>query len=209
VFLDADDRLLTNACSSGLKCLIANPQAGFAYGHVRVIDESGAIVERPEQPPVHADHYRVLLRYNYIWTPGAVIYRKAVLDVVGAFDRSLNPVADLDLSYRITRSFPVCCNDQVVLEYRRHSANMSDLYSSMLRSYGVVLRKQYAHVARSPEDRDALRTHWIEVQADYGEKAIDGLVGTIRRGNWGAATRMLAVLLRCYPRGIARRIVGS
>ena len=46
---------------------------------------------------------------NYIWTPGAVMYRRAVIDVVGGFDARAGGSADFDLNIRIARQWSIHC----------------------------------------------------------------------------------------------------
>src|ERR1044072_7818577 len=115
VFLDADDRLKENAIEAGVDSLDAHPSCAFAYGHVRLIGEDGSILSVPDQPTIERDHYAELLRHNYIWTLGAVIYRRECIDSAGRFNSSINASADYDLNIRLARVFPVRCHCALVL----------------------------------------------------------------------------------------------
>src|SRR5713101_1476950 len=77
VFLDADDRLLPEALEVGVNCLHQHPDCAFASGHCRLITAAGWVLAKPEQLHVVRDHYLELLRDNYIWCPGSVIYRRS------------------------------------------------------------------------------------------------------------------------------------
>ena len=79
LFLDADDRLLPEAVARGAAALAANPDWAFATGHVRLIANDGAVEVAPQ---AHAGGDRVprVAPLNYIWSPGAVLYRRSVLD---------------------------------------------------------------------------------------------------------------------------------
>src|SRR6266498_4874136 len=134
VFLDADDRLLPDALQTGVHALKSNQQCAFSYGHVKLIANDGSLLPTPHQIAVHDDHYMELLRRNYIWTSGAVVYRRGVLESVGAFSGFSGGSADFDLNARIARRFSICCSDKPVLEYRRHDESMSRDYALMLKS---------------------------------------------------------------------------
>src|SRR5947208_6330178 len=133
VFLDSDDRLLPEALEIGVDCLREHPECAFAFGHSRFITADGSFLSKPEQPYVARDHYLELLRENYIWCPGSVIYRRIAFEIAKGFDTSLGPGADYDLYLRITRDSPVFCHNQLVAGYRLHSSSMSTDHSLMLR----------------------------------------------------------------------------
>src|SRR5262245_6292498 len=103
VFIDADDRLLPDAFEVGVNCLDSDPSCAMAYGHVQLIDVSGKPLPTPNQPYIEGDHYLELLRRNFIWTPGTVMYRRLALDAIGDFSVSLNASADYELNLRIAR----------------------------------------------------------------------------------------------------------
>src|SRR5438045_7457964 len=89
VFLDADDRLLPEALEIGVDCLRQHPTCAFASGHSRFITADGALLAPPAQLCVTRDHYLELLRGNYIWCPGSVIYRRNAFELVKGVDTSL------------------------------------------------------------------------------------------------------------------------
>jgi len=132
VFLDSDDRLLPEALEIGVDCLREHPECAFAFGHSRFTTADGSFLSKPEQPYVTRDHYLELLRENYIWCPGSVIYRRIAFEIANGFDTSLGPGADYDLYLRITRDSPIFCHNQLVAGYRLHSSSMSTDHSLML-----------------------------------------------------------------------------
>ena len=119
IFLDADDRLLPHAVATGIEWLAAHPDWAFVTGHVRLIDEAGAPTGIPPQEHADGNHYIELLRSNYIWTPGVVMYRRAVFDSGRAFDTAAGGSADYELNIRIARRFAIGCHHQVVLRLSR------------------------------------------------------------------------------------------
>ena len=205
VFLDADDRLLPNALEDGISALDFHPGCMFAYGHVRLIASDGSPLPSPRQEAVRADHYLELLRHNYIWTTGAVIYRRAVFDSVAGFNALVSGSADFDLNARVSRLFPVCCTDRVVLEYRQHDESMSRDYAKMLKSAVTARRLQRKFVKGNREYEEALQAGIRIAQEDYGGKLMKQVRQLCRKRRWGRATAGLLTLFRYYPRGFVRR----
>jgi glycosyltransferase involved in cell wall biosynthesis len=207
LFLDADDRLLPGALTAGVDALDRNPEYGFVYGHVRLFESGSSTCRCPTQRAVARDHYRSLLAGNYVWTPGAAMYRRAVLDAVGGFDARAGGSADFDLNIRIARRWPVHCHGQTVLDYREHPESQSGDAGYMLRSAVGVRRRHRRLLPRGSDERAALDVGILAVQGDYGERLLDRMVAEGRRGAWGVAAGCLPPLLRYYPAGLGRRIV--
>ena len=205
VFLDADDRLLRNALQDGVNALRANRECAFVYGHVTLISTSGSPLPTPRQAAVLEDHYLELLRHNYIWSTGAVVYRRDVLESVGGFNGSSSGSADFDLNARIARILPIGCCDTTVLEYRRHDASMSRDYALMLKG-ALAARRAHRRIVKGQGSlEEALRTGIRRVQEDYGEKLIEAVGQQFREGHWRRAMYGMTILLQSYPRGVFRR----
>ena len=206
VFLDADDRLLPDALRVGAESLASHPDCAFVYGHVRLIGSDGSPVDTPPQQAVLTDHYVRLLSANYIWSPGAVMYRRSVLAAGAAFDSRADGAADYELNVRIAREFPIVCHDQAVLEYRVHDSNWSRDPEAMLRSAVTAQRLQRKHVKASAHLLEAYRAGLQIVQRDYGERLVSLIGERVRSGQWTAAVRGTTVLMRYYPRGLVRHM---
>jgi glycosyltransferase involved in cell wall biosynthesis len=158
VFLDADDRLLPDALKIGVDCLHRHAHCAFASGFCRLIVADGSLLSQSEQPYVVQDHYVEMLRRNFIWCPGSVIYRRRAFEMVNGFNESLGRGEDYDLFLRLTRDYPVCCHKHFVADYRLHKATRSGDYSSMLRDTLSALDAQWESVKDSPHHVEALRT---------------------------------------------------
>jgi glycosyltransferase involved in cell wall biosynthesis len=204
IFLDADDRLLPDALAAEVNCLNSDTACAMAYGHVRLIDGAGRWLASPEQVAVESDHYFELLRRNFIWTPGAVIYRRAVLDEVGEFNGAVSAAADYDLNLRLARDHAVRSLDRVVLEYRRHGNNMSGRFGLMLNHSLAVLRAQRKHVRGNRRYEAALESALNGTRAYYGEKLVSELWAHVGAHDWRQVAAALLALLRHYPHGLAR-----
>jgi glycosyltransferase involved in cell wall biosynthesis len=207
VFLDADDRLLPEALAAGVGALAEHRECGLVYGHVRVLSAEGGRCGCPPQAAVADRHYGRLLAGNFIWTPGAVMYRRAAVEAVGGFDRRAGGSADFDLNIRIARTWPVRCHGRTILEYREHPASQSQDVAYMLRSAMSVRLRHRRYVRGSRAARAALASGIRTIQADYGERLLDRVAGQARAGDWKPALRGLTTLLRYYPAGLGRRLV--
>jgi glycosyltransferase involved in cell wall biosynthesis len=153
VFLDADDRLVSDAVSTLLACLQVRPECAFAYGHMRYFDANGPVSQRGPGPHgcLEQDAYGYMLRTNNpLRGSGAVLYRRDLLERIGGFDRGLNVVDDLDLHLRLARTYPICCNDHVVLLTRVHESSLSNRLGDMLAKAVAVQQRQRAYVAEHP-----------------------------------------------------------
>ena len=206
IFLDADDRLRPAAATAGVAALQRCPEAMLAFGRCLLIDEQGAPLAT-NQPRVTERFYEELLRQNYIWTPAMVVFRRRVLDVVGAFDPSVNPSADYDLYLRIARESPFAPHDTLVAEYRQHASSMSRNAALMLATSVNVLRRHRRHAGRSASHRNAYRAgmrHWRDW---YGEHLVERFRTAIRTpGGHGEALRCAWQLLRLHPRGVVTQL---
>jgi hypothetical protein len=209
LFLDADDRLLPDAVAAGVESFRAHDRWAFVTGHVTLIAQDGSPAGTPIQSHADGDQYVALLQSNYIWTPGAVLYRRAVLDDVGGFDPRALASADYELNIRIASRFPVGCHHRVVLEYRQHGANMSADFELMLRSALAVRMAQRERVAGDPLAREAWQAGVESVKADYGRRLAQQVRSDIRvAGRRKRAFKGLACLLRYYPAGLLEIVAG-
>jgi glycosyltransferase involved in cell wall biosynthesis len=215
VFLDADDRLLPEAVATGIESLSVHPDWAFVTGHVRLIDIDGSVIDTPPQNHGSGSSYIELLRANHIWTPGAVMYRRSVLQRVGGFSTWAGGSADYELNIRIARGFGFGCHHQVVLEYRRHGGNMSTDARYMLQSAVTVRRSQRRYVRGNPAAEQAWREGLTIVRSDFGRRLLNQMRSDFRTpGRRRRALRGLLDLLRYYPascllvaRAAARRAV--
>jgi glycosyltransferase involved in cell wall biosynthesis len=204
VFLDADDRLLAGAVSTGLREFQERPGLGMVAGHFRVIGLNGRVIASPTSRAVQQDHYLSLLRDYFIGPPGVMMFRREAIDQLGGFDTANSPAADYEIALRVARALPIHVHEEVVLEYRRHAANMSGDPAEMLTATMAVLRQQRRYASRMPGGREAYRAgvrHW---RAAWGEPLIRKTAAELRAERLDEAVGGMAVLLRHYPLAIAR-----
>jgi Glycosyl transferase family 2 len=163
VFLNADDRLLPKALEIGVNALRQHPACAFASGYCRFIAADGSLLDERKPHDFSTEPYLELLRSNYIWCPGSVIYRRSTFDLVTGFNPSFGACEDYELYLRITRSCPVFCHNQFVVDYRFHGSNTSVDHSRMLREALQALDMQWDFVKGDSQRTEALmagRRHW-------------------------------------------------
>lgn len=184
IFLDADDELLHDAVESGVAVLREHPDLACVVRRCQVMD-----AERRAQPTIHTplgstDLYREWLQRNFVWTPGAAVFRRVKLAAIGGFPPDLGPAADYAVYLALSRQGEVKFEQRDAVRYRQHDSNMSRDPVLMLRATLDVLRRERGHVpARYVKDyRTGLRS-W---RAFYGEQIVERLR---RERRAGAATR--------------------
>ena len=176
VFLDADDRLLSQALESGLNCFRSHRECAFVFGQHAYLKSDGTSFKEMQTSPSDynlflarlredKDHYRSFLYGNYIGMHGSVMYRRDIFQYVKGFDPSLDAAEDYELYLRITRNYPVYFHNALVAEYRLHSTNITKNAELMLRSVMTVLRSQREYIKDDKKYMEAYRAgrkFWIE-----------------------------------------------
>ena len=201
VFLDSDDRLVSEALEVGVRELEAHPGCAFVSGICRKITADGSIVPGWEQFRVRDDPYLELLRSCPVYVP-AVMYRRSVFDAVGDFDTSYKAAEDYDLYYRILERFSVYCHDTVVAEIRRHEANMTRDRTLMLKYNMAALRSQRKRVKEDARYKDAYKAGERLWRDWHGSPVANQVRAHLREGRWWQGLDGMLALLRYYPQGI-------
>ena len=201
VFLDSDDRLVSEALEVGVRELEAHPRCAFVSGICRKIAADGSVVPGWEQFRVRDDPYLELLRSCPIYVP-AVMYRSSVFDVVGNFDTSYRAAEDYDLYYRILERFPVYCHDTLVAEIRRHDANMTRDRTLMLKFNMAALRSQRRRVKGDARYKEAYKAGERLWRDWHGAPVVNQVRSHLQEGRWWQGLSGMLALLRYYPQGI-------
>jgi glycosyltransferase involved in cell wall biosynthesis len=201
VFLDADDHLAPGAIDLGARHLEEHLESAFVFGRCVVMDHDGTLLVTPEQPRIVRDHYRELLRQNYIWTPAAAMFRREPLERIGGFNSEVNAAADYEMYLHLARHYPVFDHGQVVAHYRRHVGSMSGNAARMLRETLFVLRRQRPFLEGDEASLQAYEEGWRNWQDFYGAHLANEISAAVRSYRWLDAIGKAAVLGLYHPRG--------
>lgn len=207
VFLDADDRLAPGALDLGVGLLEEHPECAFVSGRCTMMDRDGTLLTTPVQPRIVRDHYRELLRRNYIWTPANVVFRREAVERAGGFNPAVNAAADYDLYLHIARHHPVHDHGHLVAHYRKHAANMSGNATRMLQETLDVLWRQRPFLEGDEASLVAYREGVRLWQDFYGTQLADEIRTDVRNGEWMNALTKAATLAEYHPRGLWHHIV--
>jgi len=139
---DQDDEWLPHKAEKQVAYLEAHPEAGLVHGDVDYIDEAGRPL--PHEPCFPAAVFGRCFPRMYMGNPVmavAAMFRRSVIDSVGAFDPAIKYADDYDLWLRIAAHHDVGYIDEPVARYRWHAANNSH-HQVAIREYTLrVLRK--------------------------------------------------------------------
>jgi glycosyltransferase involved in cell wall biosynthesis len=133
VFLDADDVLVKDAIETNLRTLLANPKAVMSFGAGEVIDSFGKVLIPSRVSFPRRNYFYMLLETNPIWSPGATIVQRAAFEKIGGFpDLRKFQADDYEFYLRLARVGELCQHSDCVLQYRKHTTNMSGDKKRML-----------------------------------------------------------------------------
>lgn len=211
IFLDADDRLAPGAVDIGVDALQAHPDCAFVFGRSQMMDRDGVLLPTPEQPRLVADHYRELLKRNYIWMPAMAAFRRQAVEAAGGFDSSVDAAADYEMYLSICRQHPVFDHTRLVAHYRKHDGNMSNDAGRMLRETLTVMRGQRRFVEGDRALVAAYREGWRNWQDYYGDHLAWEIRHDLRQKRLRDAVHKAVVMGWYHPRGLlqhARRKTG-
>lgn len=198
VFLDADDRLLPGALEVGAAALDGHPGAAFAVGrHLRIASD-GSPLPVSLRERVERDHYVSLVRRCWIAMPATVMYRRAPLEAVGAFDARLRCAEDYDLYLRLACRFPIVDHYAEVAEYRQHAGTISRNAARMLAATLDVLEPHRP----GPDATAGHRLAWRE-RANavwYYDRLLEAARADLAHGRWPAAAWAMLIFARHLPR---------
>ena len=183
LFLDADDELLPDAVTTGVAVLEARPALSCVVGLCQLIDAQGRALPAYHRDIDTKELYREWLRANFVWTPGAAVFRRDRLAEVGGFPPELGPASDYAVYLALARAGEVALNPREVVRYRQHDRNMSLDPVLMLRAVLGVLRRERP---RAPDGyRHDIRVSRRLWQEYYSEQIIQRLRRDWRTGQIG------------------------
>jgi glycosyltransferase involved in cell wall biosynthesis len=194
VFLDSDDLWEPDALESFVRVLDSHPEFVSVHSNLRSIDEQGrpipgddlqertrrrkgirndALVEIALDEPTTFAEFVV---ENVVQSPGTQLIRRSVLAQVGELDVATDPADDWDLVIRISRYGPSGFIDRPLLQWRRHSAALSNTTPRLRQGYFRTRDRALMDSANTPEQRRAAkRAYALVVRAAVAEIGRTGL----------------------------------
>jgi cellulose synthase/poly-beta-1,6-N-acetylglucosamine synthase-like glycosyltransferase len=179
VFLDADDVLLPGALAMEAAALCANGRAAAVVTRCEAMNEDGMSMAVAHHRIDPSNLYREWLSRNFVWTPGAAMFRRTALAAEGGFAEDLGAAADYAIYLRLARDGRVAFISGCAVRYRQHALSMSRDPALMLRATLQALRRERREGPAwvRGEIRRGRRT-WC---AWYGEQIVHDL-----RAHWHA-----------------------
>jgi glycosyltransferase involved in cell wall biosynthesis len=165
IFLDGDDVLLPGAIEAHLEALAASPAACLSFGSVRIIDREGNEKRAARICAPRKNYFLMLLEHNPIASPGSMMLRRDPFVEVGLYDSKLRYLPDdYELLLRLAKRYDFVQHSTCVLEYRRHSTNVSRDQEAILRGTLAVLDSLEKREEMTPDLRRRIqhgRKRWI------------------------------------------------
>jgi glycosyltransferase involved in cell wall biosynthesis len=127
--LHGDDKVRPGFYATMEELLKKYPDAGAAFSRTIYIDHQGrwtgltGMVENTEG--IVPNMLERLYIEQLIQTPSMVVKREVYVNI-GCFDRRLNCMEDREMWIRIANSYPIINCNEVLAEYRSHSANATN-----------------------------------------------------------------------------------
>jgi len=153
-FLDDDDLWEPRRLESQIAGLLANPAAVAGYCGMRSIDEYGREVYPADQRRAAAR--RDVLRREVGIFLGNLVVRRSCLDRVGGFHPAFRLAEDLDLVLRVVFDGEFDFVDEVLVDYRTHTGNVTSRRHELVRSITHVV-SLHRWAARERGDRASVR----------------------------------------------------
>ena len=197
VFLDADDVLLPDALARGSSTLVAQPGAAAVVSRCEVMDEHGTPITVRHHEVDASNLYRGWLLSNFVWTPGAAMFRRAALAELGGFCTDYGPAADYAIYLRLARDGRIAYLPGYSVRYRQHAASMSRDPALMLRATQLALRRESREAPRwARSDIKRGRRAWRDW---YGEQIVHQFRAAWHAREWNAghAKAVLVLLWNC------------
>jgi glycosyltransferase involved in cell wall biosynthesis len=192
--LHDDDRWRPEFLESHVEFLEQNPQCGFVFSGVMLLDGRGKVLG-PKLPPIEEGVHpseRIserLFRGNLV-NVAAVVVRRSALDAVGGAFREDIVFFDHELWIRLASRFDVGVLHRCDGEYRLHSRAASwekRLELGQCRLEVLAATEEYARVDTRTRERA------------YGSAYAMAALDAVERGNRGEAVALLRRVVRTFP----------
>jgi len=134
---DADDISLSNRLELQFKFLEKHPEVALLGTGIYVIDENGDEIEKRI---MHPNPKRSLLKGNR-FIHGSVMFRKSVIDELGAYNETLRYSQDYELWLRLSKEYAVRNLTVPLYKLRMHKSSILSRKVEEQQMYAVLARK--------------------------------------------------------------------
>jgi glycosyltransferase involved in cell wall biosynthesis len=154
--LDADDLWHPTKLEKQVNLMDRYPEAGLVYTWSDLIDEQGQIMGRVFKPNAEGKVWEKLLEQNLVGGGSVPLIRRSYLDQSGLFDPNLlSFVEDWDLWLRIAPLAEFKVVKEALVYYRQLTSSASMDWSSMEKSYQIMIEKAFASAPASMQHKKA------------------------------------------------------
>lgn len=140
---DADDISMPNRMEEQVEVLDKDQEIGIVGGYIHQFNESGDLSIR-KYSDKDSELRSNIFRYSPCAQPASMI-RKQVLDEVGDYDLNYPPAEDLDMSFRIGKSYKFTNIQDIVLKYRENNTGATFTRLKTMELATISIRLRYAN----------------------------------------------------------------
>ncbi len=170
--LDSDDIWLPNHISESVAVFEKERAVGLVHANIILINGDGDVLNAPTNRRWSTNQQeawqQIFLRNEHVSCATAV-FRRSVIDRVGAFDSDFNRLGceDRDMWLRISEVSNVHYIDAVHAKYRIHESNMSKSIDKMHQARMKLIHKHGSENMKGKVIRQAYAAVWRESSESY------------------------------------------
>jgi len=190
-FLDSDDIWLPEKLAEEIPFLESDPKLGLVYCDWSVVSGEGVLHSSylKNLPAVSGYVFDELIQTGFILTSGVVV-RRACLDDVGDFDKSLSIAQDYDLWLRISYRWKVQLVNQCLFTKRNWGGSLSsNLRKTALERIALYQKTLRALPNMMPRSRRLVRRQLSLNYWDVGYDDLDNFAFKEARSNFRSSLR--------------------
>lgn len=211
--MHSDDVMMPNRLALQARYLRNNPDVAVVGGQIQLIAEDGSPVGLARYPLSPRQVQSSMNLYCAVAHP-SVMYRRSAVIAVGGYRQEYAPAEDLDLWLRILEHYKIANIDNILVQYRRHSSQLSQ--SNKIQQAESMYRALAAKTLRIRHGSDDLIKSWphswtemfVYRQNVHFEMAMDRLASLRLSREYRSVGMMLLKAFLFNPRRTALRGAG-
>jgi glycosyltransferase involved in cell wall biosynthesis len=203
-YLDSDDLLMPRKFEVQVTALRARPECGIAYGHSRVIDAAGNVLQEPSKwTGKKFEHLFPALLVDRWWHTHTPLYRRSLCDQIGPWPAERPEDWDYDARAGATGVCLACCDETLSCQRHHFGSRVSRWsYESYLPQEARFLPRLYNCAVRAGVSKETPEmrhfTRWAYALArkmgTRGRGAVaDELMALAKQAGGGRTAGMRAV----------------